>query len=147
MRGIRKLLRRAMVPLRLVSTMTAIDQAPTPGRSPGAGLIRLGQRSTKAVAMTDIPRRTTPIEPAAILRLFDKVQFWVLNPLHSKTISSLREQCGRGDIDVVNRPARFSARYRQRVELRQPSDKAIAWLARPRRCAGQPRRDRYRLGV
>lgn len=79
--------------------------------------------------MTDIPRRTAPIEPAASYAYFDKIQFWVLNPLHSKTIASLGKQCGRGDIHVVNRPARFSAQYRQRIELRQSSDEALAWLA------------------
>jgi hypothetical protein len=79
--------------------------------------------------MTIIPRRPTPIKPSAIYAYFDKIQFWVLNPLDRKTIATLRRQCGRGGIYFDNRPARFDGRYRQRIELGQPKANALGWLA------------------
>ena len=79
--------------------------------------------------MGNIPRRPTPIKPTAIHAYFDKIQFWVLNRLDHETIASLREQCGRGGLYVDNRRKRFDGRFRQRIELRQPFDNAIAWLA------------------
>jgi hypothetical protein len=79
--------------------------------------------------MGTIPRRPTPIKPSAICTYFDKIQFWVLTPLDSMTIASLERQCGRGGIHVGDKPAKFGPRYRQRIELRQPSDEALAWLA------------------
>ena len=80
--------------------------------------------------MSIIPRRIVPIKPSAIHPYFDKIQFWLLKPVDRATIARLRKQCGRGGLYVENRRARFDARYRQRVELRQPSDQALRWLAR-----------------
>jgi hypothetical protein len=37
--------------------------------------------------------------------------------------------CGKGGIHIANGPARFDARYRQRVELRQPTDLALQRLS------------------
>ena len=79
--------------------------------------------------MTTIPSAPVPMKPSAIYGYFDKIQFWVLTPLDSMTIASLRRQCGQGGLHVDNRPARFDGGYRQRIELRQPSDNALAWLA------------------
>jgi hypothetical protein len=79
--------------------------------------------------MTIIPSPPTPIEPAAIYAYFDKIQFWLLNPFDSKTLTWLRKQCGQGGLHVDNKPAKFGARYRQRIELRQPSKEALSWLA------------------
>jgi hypothetical protein len=79
--------------------------------------------------MTIIARTALPKKPTAIYAYFDKIQFWALNPLERKTLAWLRQQCGRGGLHVDNRPARFSTRYRQRIELRQPSDGALSWLA------------------
>jgi hypothetical protein len=69
-------------------------------------------------------------EPIGIHPYFDKIQFWVREPLDQKVIGWLRKQCGKGGLAVANQSARFSARFRQRVELRQPSDQALRWLAR-----------------
>jgi hypothetical protein len=68
--------------------------------------------------------------PTGVCPYFDKLQFWVCNPLGHSTLAWLREQCGRGGLYVENKPARFNGRFRQRIELRQPSDQALRWLAR-----------------
>jgi hypothetical protein len=80
--------------------------------------------------MAIIPRLAAPIKPAAIYAYFDKIQFWVREPLDRATVDQLRSQCGRGGIYAHDRPARFDYRYRQRVELKQPTDQALHWLAR-----------------
>jgi hypothetical protein len=64
---------------------------------------------------------------------FDKIQFWVSHPLNRDVLAVLERACGRGGIHVDNRPARFNdchRQYRQRIELRQPSRRALRWLAR-----------------
>jgi hypothetical protein len=73
--------------------------------------------------------RLAPPKPLSVYAYFDKIQFWVLRPLDHETLAWLRRQCGRGGLHADNRPARFDARYRQRIELRQPSEKALHWLA------------------
>jgi hypothetical protein len=76
---------------------------------------------------------TMPSKPTGICPYFDKIQFWVRNPLDFNTLTKLERACGRGGIHIENRPARFNNRqrqYRQRIELRQPSDQALRWLAR-----------------
>jgi hypothetical protein len=80
--------------------------------------------------MIIIPRRTTPIKPTAREAYFDKVQFWVRTPLNDATLGELRSECGRGGLYVENRPARFDARYRQRLELKQPNRTTMEWIAR-----------------
>jgi hypothetical protein len=79
--------------------------------------------------MANVPRHATPMKPAAIYAYFDKVQFWVREPIDRQTLAELRTQCGRGGIFAKKRPARFDGRYRQRVELRQPTTPAFSWLA------------------
>ena len=59
----------------------------------------------------------------------DKVQFWPRKPLDRARLAWLKCECGRGGVYAHDQPARFDASYRQRVELRQPSDKALRWLA------------------
>jgi hypothetical protein len=46
------------------------------------------------------------------------------------TIAELRRSCGRGGLYIDNRGARFDSVYRQRIELRQPSQLAFQWLAK-----------------
>jgi hypothetical protein len=73
-----------------------------------------------------------PAKPIGICAYFDKIQFWVRNPLDRHTLAVLERACGRGGIHIENRLARFSNRhrqYRQRIELRQPSQQALRWLA------------------
>jgi hypothetical protein len=73
---------------------------------------------------------TTLPEPIGIHPYFDKIQFWVCNPLNRNTLTVLERACGRGGIHEDNRRARFDRQYRQRIELRQPSQRALRWLAR-----------------
>ena len=77
------------------------------------------------------PHTTLP-EPIGINPYFDKIQFWVRKPLDQRTIVWLRRQCGRGSLFVADEPAPFGGGFCQRIELRQPSDKALRWLARHR---------------
>jgi hypothetical protein len=54
-----------------------------------------------------------------------------VSPLDRITLAVLKKECGRGGIHIENRPARFNNRhrqYRQRIELRQPTKKALQWL-------------------
>jgi hypothetical protein len=76
-----------------------------------------------------MPPYVVPLEPAAIRPFIDKVQIWIPNPLSKGTLARLRKNCGPGDIYWKTKPARFDARYRQRIELRQPNDRALRWLA------------------
>jgi hypothetical protein len=76
--------------------------------------------------------RITLPNPIGKYPYFDKIQFWVCEPLDLKTLALLKRSCGRGGIGIDNRPARFNNRhrqYRQRIELRQPSVGALRWLA------------------
>ena len=79
--------------------------------------------------MATIPPHATLIKPSAIYAYFDKIQFWLQEPIDRRKVAQLRKQCGRGGVFVQNGPARFNARYRQRVEFRQPTDQALRWLA------------------
>jgi hypothetical protein len=67
--------------------------------------------------------------PIGIYPYFDKMQFWVGWPLNQRTIASLRRQCGKGGLFVADGPAPFAGGFCQRVELRQPSERALRWLA------------------
>ncbi len=80
--------------------------------------------------MTIISRLVLPKKPSATYAYFDKVQFWVRTPLNDATLGELRSECGRGGLYVENRPARFDARYRQRLELKQPNRTTMEWIAR-----------------
>jgi hypothetical protein len=84
---------------------------------------------------TEFPMRTriTLPKPIGIHPYFDKIQFWVCEPLDLNTLALLKRSCGPGGVHIDSRPARFNNRhrqYRQRIELRQPSQRALRWLAR-----------------
>ena len=72
---------------------------------------------------------TSIVMPLAVYSYFDKVQCWVQRPIDSRTRTWLQNHCGRGGVYLQNGPARFDARYRQRVELRQPDEQARQWVA------------------
>ena len=71
-----------------------------------------------------------PAKPIEICAYFDKIQFWVCKPLDSRALALLKRACGQGGMHRENRPARFGGGYRQRIELRQPTKKALQWLAK-----------------
>lgn len=69
------------------------------------------------------------LKPSAVRTFIDKVQIWFCMPIDRVTIDRLRKECGRGGIYVEWRRARFDRRFRQRAELRQPSDNVLQWLS------------------
>jgi hypothetical protein len=69
------------------------------------------------------------IRPIGIYPYFDKVQVWVRTPFDREALAQLENACGRGGIHEENRPARFDALLRQRIELRQPTVEALQQLA------------------
>jgi len=76
-----------------------------------------------------LTRVALPAKPVGINPYFDKIQFWIRKPLDTKARALLKRACGQGGIHIDNRPARFGRGYRQRIELRQPTKKALQWLA------------------
>jgi hypothetical protein len=66
--------------------------------------------------------------PQAARPYFDKVQIWLEQAIGNTEINALEKMCGQGGIYHENRPARFSSRFRQRIELRQPTDAALSGL-------------------
>lgn len=76
-----------------------------------------------------IPGRTAPIRPTPTYGYFDRIQVWLRIPVDRASLPSLREQCGAGKIHPENRPARFDARFRQRLDFKQPTRKALEWIA------------------
>jgi hypothetical protein len=59
---------------------------------------------------------------------FDQVQFWIVKPLDRQTIAWLQKHC-RGRIHVHDKPAKFNPRYRQRINLFQPDEQTLRWVA------------------
>jgi hypothetical protein len=68
-------------------------------------------------------------EPIARYAYIDQIQFWVIDPLNQHTLDLLKAECGKGGLHVSNESARFNRRYRQRVQLRQPTENALRLLA------------------
>lgn len=64
------------------------------------------------------------IKPVAIRAYFDRVQVWLRSPVEA---NFLRELCGH--LYVGTKPARFDFNFRQRLELKQPSEMALRWIA------------------
>jgi hypothetical protein len=67
-------------------------------------------------------------EPTAVCAYFDVIRFWLKNPLDHRARSELQHLTGV-KLRIDTEPARFSASYRQRINLWQPSDRALDWLA------------------
>ena len=91
--------------------------------------MRLVPQPGEATLNTERRSATHPT-PTGVYAYFDKIQFWVPTPLDRQILAQLRTQCGRGGLYAESGPARFNARFRQRIELRQPTDQALQWLAR-----------------
>jgi hypothetical protein len=76
--------------------------------------------------MTDCERIP---KPTSISAYFDVVRFWLKDPLDHQKLAELRNLCG-GKLRVDTQPAKFAPRsYRQRINLPQPSEGALKWLA------------------
>jgi hypothetical protein len=72
--------------------------------------------------------RARTINPTAIYPYVDKSQLWLRDPLTPGQLSQLDRLC-RGGVHVLNEPRRFDARYRQRLQLRQPTREALEWFS------------------
>ncbi len=68
-------------------------------------------------------------QPIASYGYFDSIQCWIPEPLDQHTLDLLKAECGRGGLFVINKRARFDDRFRQRVQLRQPTENALRLLA------------------
>jgi hypothetical protein len=67
--------------------------------------------------------------PRNVIPYIDKVQVWVRKPVDQTTLAALRKECGKGGLGVNCGGARFNALFRQRLEFRQPSRRALEWIA------------------
>jgi hypothetical protein len=74
-----------------------------------------------------IPHFTALVKPADKYAYFDKIQLWVRHPIDRIKISQLWHQCGY--VHVENSPAPFGGKYGQRIEIKQPGEEALVWLA------------------
>ena len=63
-------------------------------------------------------------------RYFDRVGLWLKEPLTKSALTALRQGCGPGGLHVANGPAWFDPRYRQRLQLYQPTTEALHLLDR-----------------
>jgi hypothetical protein len=68
-------------------------------------------------------------EPIARYGYIDQIQFWLIDPLDQHTLDLLKSECGKGGLHVSNKRAQFNIRFRQRVQLRQPTENALRLLA------------------
>jgi hypothetical protein len=68
-------------------------------------------------------------EPIARYPYIDQIQFWLIDPLDQHTLHLIKTQCGKGGLHVSNKRAKFNRRFRQRVQLRQPTENAFRLLA------------------
>jgi hypothetical protein len=71
------------------------------------------------------------IRPVAIYAYADQAQVWLVRPVTGKKRESLEKECGKGGLDVRDMVPRWdrSRSYEQRLQLRQPSRKALEILA------------------
>jgi hypothetical protein len=68
-------------------------------------------------------------EPIARYAYIDQIQFWLIYPLDQQTLDLLKAECGKGGLHVSNKRAQFNRRFRQRIQLRQPTENAFRLLA------------------
>jgi hypothetical protein len=66
--------------------------------------------------------------PLSIIPYFDRVCFWLKNPIDAATDKRLRATCAEAYIGKPRR-ARFDPRYRQWIDIKRPTDEALQWLA------------------
>lgn len=78
--------------------------------------------------MLNLSGRTFRVKPTAVTPYFDKVQFWLKRPLDHATKAELGRLVG-GLYVSRRRAARFDSSFIQRIELKQPSEEALRWVA------------------
>ncbi len=101
---------------------------------------RRAPRTEKTGTVRATPRRSMPMRtyaagpldprrhaPRDVYPYLDNVALWLRHPVDGASIARLRHQCGHLHVD--NRTATFDQGYRQRLELKQPGDEALRWVA------------------
>lgn len=78
--------------------------------------------------MENMLRVALPAKPVSIYPYYDKVQVWLKRPASREVVKELRGQCGHLYSD--NHRARFDATYQQRLEFKQPTERALRWIAK-----------------
>ena len=85
--------------------------------------------------MPNIPSASRPlnsrdlarnIRPVAIYHYVDALQVWLKQPLTRRQYNWLKRRC---DFDPFDGPATFDPQYVQRLQIRQPSDEVLQWIA------------------
>lgn len=66
--------------------------------------------------------------PLSAVAYFDTVCAWLPRPARQAGLAELSLSCSH--LHVRTRSARFSKKYRQRIDLKQPTSEAIRWLSR-----------------
>lgn len=67
-----------------------------------------------------------PIKPAGVYAYIDSLQLWLDRPLPKKRLRWLKARC---DLHISDKPHRFEPRYRQRIQIRQPTPEVLRFLA------------------
>jgi hypothetical protein len=65
--------------------------------------------------------------PSSIIPYFDVIVIWLVTPVDGCTLKRLRKHCD--DLHHKNRIARFNKEFKQRLELKQPDEVALRWIA------------------
>jgi hypothetical protein len=66
------------------------------------------------------------LRPTGVYSYVDNVQMWLRVPLGPRQRRWLQNRC---DCYLDDQPARFNPRYRQRVQMRQPDESVLGWIA------------------
>lgn len=69
----------------------------------------------------------TLTKPVSVWPYFDKIALWLRQPADKAALAALRQHCAQ--LHVGNRRARFDGNFHQRLELKQPPDAALRWIA------------------
>jgi hypothetical protein len=70
--------------------------------------------------------------PSSIIPYFDRIVIWLRRPVDRTTLEKLRKQCGElypGPDDPLTETCPFSTKFKQRLDFKQPSDRALRWIA------------------
>lgn len=76
---------------------------------------------------TYIARQHLAIKPESVHAYFDRVAFWIKTPADKAALDYL--QSNSGHCFHRQKAARFDKSYRQWVDLKQPNQNALAWIA------------------
>lgn len=72
-------------------------------------------------------KSAAPVKPSAVDPYIDAAQMWLCKPAGPSTLAKLGKACGH--LYSENGPSRFSSRYQQRLDFKQPNEDALRWIA------------------